>query len=85
MSKRQIFLRGDKISIAMTHCQYHSLPIIVMLLNARVNSKSRGKLLIDDCYMAKFYIKQSRVLSSLTDCTVGKVTLCLNQGPESFS
>jgi len=69
----------------MTHCQYHSLRIIVTLLKTRVNSKVRGTLLIDDCYMAKFYIKQLRVLSNLTDCTVGKATLCLNQGPESSS
>lgn len=84
MSKCQIFLRGDKISIAKTHCQYHSL-LNVMLLKTRVNSKVLGTLLSDDCYMEKFYIKQRRVFSDLADCTVGKVTLCLNQGPESFS
>ena len=56
-----------------------------MLLKTRVNSKVLGTLLSDDCYMEKFYIKQRRVFSDLADCTVGKVTLCLNQGPESFS
>jgi len=56
MSKCQTFLRGDKISIAMTHCQYHSLRIIAVLLKTRANYEVRGTLLSDDCYMAKFYI-----------------------------